>query len=237
MSTKDELEKSYERAIKAREHHYKNFNYWMNFYALIIGALFVGYYTINDNCMVKMIVTLIGFSASFAWLQSFRGYYHWIIHWINVVQFHEEKYLESVNEINNKENVIEIDNLRTYTLYYESDDKESKCLLKSRNISTQKMTLRFIFLLTITWGFLLIYHFVNMLNLNIRTACLKGCKCGCIVISYSHLFLAIIFCVVMILLFVLFCKDTGSHIKRHYRLKGDVGKYNVVYPDFTNNKS
>ena len=236
MSTKDELEKSYERAIKAREHHYKNFNYWMNFYALIIGALFVGYYTINDDCMLKMIVTLIGFSASFAWLQSFRGYYHWIIQWINVVQFHEEKYLESVNE-NNKENVIEIDNLRTYTLYYESDDEESKCPLKSRNISTQKMTLRFIFLLTITWGFLLIYHFVNMLFLNFCTAYLKGCKCGCIVISNSCLILATIFCIGIILLFMLFCKDTGSHIKRHCRLKGDIGKYTVVSPDFTNNIS
>ena len=95
METDKEFEKSYMRAIKAREHHYNNFNYWMNFYAIIIGALFVGYYKIKEDELLKAIVTFIGFATTLAWLQSFRGYYHWIKHWMNVVIFHEENFIKT----------------------------------------------------------------------------------------------------------------------------------------------
>lgn len=86
-------EKSFQHAIEARQHHYNNFNYWMNFYAIVIGALFVGYYNTTDNCLLNVVIVILGFATTFAWLQSFRGYYHWIKHWIEVVKFHEDNIL------------------------------------------------------------------------------------------------------------------------------------------------
>lgn len=150
MPTLDETKECYERAIKAHEHHYSNFNYWMNFYAIIIGALFVGYYTIKEDELLKTIITLIGFATTLAWLQSFRGYYHWIKQWINVVMFHEEQHIKAANLVENDK-----ESNRVYSLYYESAEEKSHCSLTSRNISTQKMTLRLIFILLLSWLILL----------------------------------------------------------------------------------
>lgn len=240
MSTPNEIKKSYERALKAREHHYSNFNYWMNFYAITIGALFIGYYTIKDDAMLKLIVALSGFAASFAWLQSFRGYYHWIKQWMNVVRFHEEKYLESVNDSrNNNEKEFSIDNLRVYSLYYESEKERTRCILKSTNISTQKMTLRFIFTLSISWLVLLVPQIHELLGRFFCLTCSEDCKCGCKVMSSSCLaFVVVVFCLVVILVCVLlFCVHKGSDIDNHYRLKEKDGNFTVTPPDLSNNKS
>lgn len=220
MDTPNKFEKSYKRAIIAREHHYKNFNYWMNFYAIIIGALFVGYYTIDDDLLLKMIVALMGFAASFAWFQSFRGYYHWIKQWMNVVMFYEEKYLQEENTQNGN---IDMENMKVYSMYYESDDDENSCcLIKSRNISTQKITLRFIFILVIAWLILLIYNIISSVN------CSNGIReyfCSCIC---SYLILIGVLLILGIITF-LFCCGTESDVSKHTKLKGHIGNYTITH--------
>ena len=228
MPTLDETKECYERAIKAREHHYNNFNYWMNFYAIIIGALFVGYYTIKEDELLKTIITLIGFATTLAWLQSFRGYYHWIKQWINVVMFHEDNFIKTkkAGESNNQ-NGLKIDELRVYTLYYEDKENHLCCPLKSQNISTQKMTLRLIFVLLLSWLALLIYNCCSLLGIHLLTVCEKNCQCRCLCCLSCCLLIIVILLLIAIICLFCCCKERGSDTKHHYRLKGHVNNYTV----------
>ena len=223
------FEKSYQRAIEAREHHYSNFNHWMNFYTITIGALFIGYYTVKEDDLLKTIITFIGFATTFAWLQSFRGYYHWIKHWMNVVMFHEERYLKSIE----KDGITD-DNMRIYSLYYESDEENSHCPLKTRNISTQKMTLRLIFVLLLSWLILLVKNCCSLLGIHFCTVCEKDCQCECIVCSL-HCQIILVCVGVLLALVLLFCYSKESDIFHHYRLKGNAGDYTVLPPNNKNN--
>lgn len=231
MDTDNEHEKSYKRAIKAREHHYSNFNYWMNFYAIIIGALFVGYYTIKEDELLKTIVTLIGFATTLAWLQSFRGYYHWIKHWMNVVMFHEEQYMKSTGHNENKK-----ESSRVYSLYYESDEDNSDCPLKTRNISTQKMTLRLIFVLLLSWLILLVYNSCSLIGIHLCTVCEKIFLCGCLNSLLRCLLMLILLAGMLIAIIWLFCfcKDKESDVTYHYRLIGHIDDYHIEPPKDNN---
>lgn len=231
MDEENEYEKNYMRAIKAREHHYNNFNYWMNFYAIIIGALFVGYYTIKEDELLKTIITLIGFATTLAWLQSFRGYYHWIKQWINVVMFHEEQYIKAANLVENDK-----ESNRVYTLYYESDEEDSHCPLKTRNISTQKMTLRLIFVLLLSWLILLVYNSCSLIGIHLCTICEKIFHCGCLSSLFRCLLMLILLAGMLIAIICLFCpcKDNDSDTTYHYRLKGHIDNYHIEFPKETN---
>ena len=127
----DEKEKFlYEQAIKGREHHQNNFNHWMNMYAIFNGALFVGYYNIDDKeSLFSAIILLLGCAAGWAWAFSAIGFYDWIISWINVVKKHEAK-IEGV----------------VYRAYY-----------SKQTISTQKLTKLFTKLVALAWTVLTSY--------------------------------------------------------------------------------
>lgn len=233
-------EKSFQHAIEARQHHYNNFNYWMNFYAIVIGALFVGYYNTTDNCLLNVVIVILGFATTFAWLQSFRGYYHWIKHWIEVVKFHEDNYIKSLrNDCEpNSSGVSEMDQLRVYNLYYESNDENSRCPLKTRNISTQKMTLRLIFVLLVAWGVMLLDTFIKHIGIILSPClssdccfiCMDPCCCCCI----SVLFFFIIMVVLFTIIIITFTRRTESNTSEHYILKkkkdSDSVNYEVLPP-------
>lgn len=222
----DVFEKCYERAIKAREHHYNNFNYWTNFYAIIIGALFVGYYEVSSNEFLQIVVSIVGFAASFAWLQSFRGYYHWIKHWIEVVMFHETQYLKSVTDCKNMPLSEEDRNkLRVYSLYYEHGSP--CCPFNTKNISTQKISLRFIWLLVLAWGILLLNNFFQLLCNYCTLDFLNNCsECSCILLSIGIAAALLIIVFIMII----FCLPNESDIDKHHRLKKDIKGYQVESP-------
>lgn len=234
MDTDNEYEKSYRRAVKARERHYSNFNYWMNFYAIIIGALFVGYYTIKEDELLKTIVTFIGFATTLAWLQSFRGYYHWIKQWINVVMFHEEQYIKTSNYVENDKK-----SNRVYTLYYESNEENLCFPLKTRNISTQKMTLRLIFVLLLSWLILLVYNSCSLIGIHLCTVC-ENCylrECLCSLLRCLFIFVMLILLSGMLIAIIglfCFCKDKESDVPHHYRLKGHIDDYHIEPPKDNN---
>ena len=228
------FEKSYMRAIKGREHHYNNFNYWANFYAIVIGALFVGYYEIKDDVTLRVIVAILGFATTFAWLQSFRGYYHWVKQWINVVKFHEEKYIESLKDNEKPMGEEDKNNLRVYSLYYESEEENTCCPLKSTNISTQKMTLRFVFLLLVSWCVLLV-HTISQQVCTLLSTCNSeecfhfwNCTCCCRCISFAVGFLVLILILLFVVLLFLIKKD--SDVSNHHKLKKEDGQYRVYPP-------
>lgn len=83
----------YEKAIEGRQHHQGNFNHWMNMYAIFNGALFAGYYTMSNNteAIFKVLIVFLGCAAGWAWHFSSKGFYDWILSWINVVKKQEEK--------------------------------------------------------------------------------------------------------------------------------------------------
>ena len=82
----------YEKAIDGRHHHQENFNHWMSMYSIFNGALFAGYYTIDEKTsLVTIALLLLGCFAGWAWYFSAIGFHDWIISWITVVKKHEEK--------------------------------------------------------------------------------------------------------------------------------------------------
>lgn len=217
MTMSEKHENSYKLAIQAREHHYNNFNHWMYFYATIIGVLFVGYYTTSNNWLLNNVIVLLGFATTFAWLQSYRGYYHWINHWIKVVIAHEEQYILSIDNKNERSSLAREE--RVYSCYYESENENSRCPLHSRNISTQKITLRLIFILLIAWGIMLLYTFVKH-SYKILAPCfskeyrfLFANQCWYRCISFMlYLIVMVTFLVVII---VTFTRHTNSDISNH----------------------
>ena len=87
---KSTLEYLYEKAIEGRNFHYNLYNYWMNMYAIINGALFVGLCQ-NISCKLKFLVVILGLVAGYCWFFSVCGFYRWVISWIKIVIHYEEK--------------------------------------------------------------------------------------------------------------------------------------------------
>ena len=79
--------KQYELLINARNFHYDNFNKWMTYYYVAIGALFVGYYTMKSGNKIDSFgensLMLLGFVVGLFWYWSCKGYYYWNINFIN----------------------------------------------------------------------------------------------------------------------------------------------------------
>lgn len=162
----------YEKAIEGRQHHQENFNHWMNMYAIFNGALFVGYYSIDDkNTLFAFLLLVLGCATGWSWHFSATGFYDWILSWIQVVKKHEEK-LDSAG----KKCVV-------YRAY------EGK-----RTISTQKITKLFSLLVAIAWSILLINTFMSIINPTrvcekILYWSLSICGLGIIVEIFRHLVL------------------------------------------------
>ena len=138
----------YKIAIDERARHQQNYNHWMNMYAIFNGALFIAYYEIlkqNPICdkynIISVLVCALGFISGLSWHCSVRGYYRWIISWINVVNYYEA----------NLENENIPDNVYIYRLFYEEKNSE-KCKFWNFPFSTQKLTKVFTLCVTISWG-------------------------------------------------------------------------------------
>lgn len=129
----------YEKAIEGRNVHYQNYNAWMNMYAIIVGALFVGFYTAKDNIYLSLFISIVGLVAAICWRYSVQGYYSWMKSWIKIVQEYEKKLNETTGR-----------SLYVYNVYLaEKDEKE-------RHYSTQKITLAFISFVIIAWILVLV---------------------------------------------------------------------------------
>ena len=87
----------YQFLINARNFHYDNFNKWMTYFYVAIGALFVGYYTIASNANMgseKLILIILGYVTSLFWYWSSKGYYFWNINFIILVNDCEKNILK-----------------------------------------------------------------------------------------------------------------------------------------------
>lgn len=90
--------KYYEKAIDARNFHYQNYNTWVNYYSIFVGALFIGYYSIidekcvlNSNNLIIVLIVLLGLIASICWHLTVKGHYEWMLSYIQIIHEYEEK--------------------------------------------------------------------------------------------------------------------------------------------------
>ena len=146
----DKCFKYYEKAIEGRNFHYQNYNTWVNYYSIFNGALFIGYYSLKDGDLLKTIIVLLGFVTAICWHLTVRGHYNWMISWINIVHEYENK----LSELSDNE-----ENYYVYNVY-----TRPKKDFYNKNLSTQKMTSIFTFVVCISWGILLTYALTKILE-------------------------------------------------------------------------
>lgn len=174
----------YEKAIEGRNFHYQNYNAWVNLYAIFTGALFVGFYTLPEEqgIGIKLLVILLGLITSFCWHFSVKGYYHWMKSWISVVHSYEERLAEISRKLHNK----------PYYVYAVYQNKQEKYF--DKNISTQKVTLRFTLFVVLGWGVLLVYTCLGTyLDAFFKTIISSCCCmiCICVVVGALILLIAV----------------------------------------------
>ena len=95
---KDKKFEKYKLLINARNFHYDNFNKWMTYYYVAIGALFVGYYTLLSGNKIddfgEYSLMILGLIISLFWYWSCKGYYFWNINFISLVNNYEKEILQ-----------------------------------------------------------------------------------------------------------------------------------------------
>ena len=149
----------YKTLIAARNFHYDNFNKWLSYFYIAIGVLFVGFYTLKTSnnfssfeLEIKMILFL-GYIISLLWFLSCKGYYYWNINFIMLVNDCEKKYLKLKKEE------------RVYSVFA-NKEIENKYFspINGANISTSKVAILFSFIITISWGILLLKEFMKFID-------------------------------------------------------------------------
>ena len=146
----------YKTLIAARNFHYDNFNKWLSYFYIAIGVLFVGFYTLKTSnnfssfkLEIKMILFL-GYIISLLWYLSCKGYYFWNINFITLVNNCEEECLK----LEPKDRVYFVfANKKTQNNYINP--------ISGANISTSKIAILFSFIITISWGILLLKEFLQ----------------------------------------------------------------------------
>ncbi len=136
----------YQYLINARNFHYENFNKWMTYFYVAIGALFVGYYNIASQKNMdkeQIILLLLGYVASLFWYWASKGYYFWNINFITLVNNCEEK----LGLTKDKRVYFVFANKKTQNNYISPTS--------GANISTSKIAILFAFIVTIAWNLLL----------------------------------------------------------------------------------
>ena len=146
------VDDQYQRLIKARNYHYDNLNKWLMSFYVIIGALFVAFYSVKSQ--YQIITAAVGYVVSLsAWLSA-KGYSYWENIWIEKIQRFEKNILKFPDEM----------------LVYSNDDVDTDVHdnlfrpFKGANISTTKVAIFMTAFVTIAWGFLVMMLLFNIKN-------------------------------------------------------------------------
>ncbi|OFX72668.1 MAG: hypothetical protein A2X12_07490 [Bacteroidetes bacterium GWE2_29_8] len=152
-----DIEEKYKILINARNFHYENYNKWMTYFYVAIGALFVGYCSIiaSDKNLIgiEYSINILGYIVGILWYWSSKGYYYWNINFITLVNYYEEKLL----------NFPETE--RIYFVFANKNIQNNYANPASgANISTSKIAILFSFIITSCWGALIFYKLLNLTN-------------------------------------------------------------------------
>lgn len=161
MNMKDESNdkkfEKYKMLINARNFHYENFNKWMTYFYVAIGALFVGYYTMktraNFHDFEEYILIILGYIVSLFWYWSCKGYYYWNINFITLVNYYEK-------------DILKFDkNERVYFVFANKETQNDYLSpISGANVSTSKVAILFAFTITAMWGTLLSYNLLGQIS-------------------------------------------------------------------------
>ena len=141
---------------------------------------------------------LVGLVTSICWNLTVKGHYHWMLSWISIVQDYEKKLAKLLDKNKNQ-------GLYVYSVYM---NKGESCLTK--NISSQKLTAKFTFFISLAWALLLT---INLFSLFEKTLCIKtscfhtSCSNSCLFIL---LFSIGITSLIYLLAYLIF--DTSSDV-------------------------
>lgn len=141
-----EMKWRYETIIKARNFHYENFNKWMTYFYVMIGALFVGVsYIISKGADTTYgntldFILIIGFIVSLFWHWANKGYYYWNINFITLVNHYEKNILKFKEEE------------RVYFVFANKLKSNYLDPTGGANISTSKLSILLSFIITCFWG-------------------------------------------------------------------------------------
>lgn len=194
------LFKYYEKAIEGRNFHYKNYNTWANYYSIFTGALFIAFYTLEkenkDFLFLKILIMLVGLVTSICWNLTVKGHYHWMLSWINIVQDYEKKLAKFLDK--NQE-------LYVYSVYMNKGEN-----FLNKNISSQKLTSKFTFFISLAWALLLTLKLFSVFGkkLCIKTSCFYNSCCNrCLFILLFSMGITVLIYLVTYLIF-----DSSSNV-------------------------
>ena len=156
----------YELMIKARNFHYENYNKWMSYFYIMIAALFVAYYNVEnktvDNSSIDLInrikvytlgISSLGVILSFLWYLANKGYYYWNINFITLVNHYEKNILNFSEE---------------ERIYFVSANKKSEDIpyspLRGANFSTSRISIFISYVFTYVWCLILNYNIITLVD-------------------------------------------------------------------------
>lgn len=142
MDQEEKIQKQYDRLIVARNFHYENLNKWLMTFYVILGALFVAFYSVDEE--YQIIVAVLGYIVSLsAWL-SIKGYGYWEHIWIDKVKQFESDVLKFEKD------------MQVYS-YLGDEEKHDHPFrpIKGANVSTTKVATLMTTLITVAWGCLI----------------------------------------------------------------------------------
>ena len=150
------LFKYYEKAIEGRNFHYQNYNTWANYYSIFTGALFIAFYTlekeVKEFLFLKILIMLVGLVTSICWNLTVKGHYHWMLSWISIVQDYEKKLAKLLDKNKNQE-------LYVYSVYVNKGEN-----FLNKNVSSQKLTAKFTFFISLAWALLLTINLFSLFD-------------------------------------------------------------------------
>ncbi|MDE6569455.1 MAG: hypothetical protein K2K43_02385 [Alistipes sp.] len=94
---------AYEQSVKAYQFQVTRYNTWMNYYALFVGALFVGFYNVPKDALecLPILISLLGIVASTCWMASLIGNCAWMNNYIKIVKENEKAFFSAYNSSHN----------------------------------------------------------------------------------------------------------------------------------------
>lgn len=181
----------YQTIIQARNFHYEQFTRWSSYFYVIIGALFVGYYSIAESSdVLKWVFLCLGYLISVANFLSVKGYIYWWQHW-NILLADFEKRLAANNKDNaTKETEEWPGNETVYSVFsdvYKLDHQTNP--LNGSRISTSKVALFVAGIIVLGWSILISYKISTII---VGECCMNrtGCLLGFIVLFTIVLYVA-----------------------------------------------
>lgn len=148
------IERQYQRVIDVRDKLIANYTTWVNFYYVILTAVYFGYgFVINSNEKSEIrnftpILSFLGFYVSLVWNLSCRGYNYYSNHFMLVIKDLEKELLKECNS-NEKHQVF-----NRFSTKIAMSEKKGLFSWKYANVSTPKLNI------VTTWVALLITYFI-----------------------------------------------------------------------------